>query len=332
MKRLYPNLDILLMDSSASDQPYETGGIFKRASQYIDLIQSKVIVTTHGPLIKTKKNITIELWHAFPTKKESALNNKRARKRIKRLNKMTDCFVSYSDFSTLLYNSRYGMPTRKYVVLGAPRNDYLFSEIADPYHREYKKVIIYAPTFRESKTEGERLTLDFWFEKFSSKDFYRFLLQNNYLFIWKLHPNEERRWKSFEQDNIPSNLLILTDSKLRDMNVDFYQLLSLTDLLITDYSSIYADYLLLDKPMIFIPADIGKFDEERGLLLSPYDTWMPGPKCHDQNELQEEIGRSLSDDNYYRKERNFLRDVFHRYQDGKSTDRVIEFILSKLEK
>jgi CDP-glycerol glycerophosphotransferase (TagB/SpsB family) len=126
-------------------------------------------------------------------------------------------------------------------------------------------------------------------------------------------------------------LLVLTDQKLRDMGIDFYQLLSLTDALVTDYSSIYADYLLLDRPMVFVPADEDFFNEQRGLLLNPYDVWMPGPKCRNQQQLQDEISHSLEDSAYFQHERQFLRGVFHRFTDGKSTERVANFILSKLE-
>lgn len=327
----HPEIDILLLDSSPSGQLAGAGNWLYRGKQYLSLLKCRVIVTSHGPFVKTKKNVTIELWHAFPTKKESALFNRRARQRIKRINRMTDQFISYSDFASLLYNSRYHIPSSKYIALGAPRNDYLFSSIPDPYHKEYKKVILYAPTFRESYDNAKPLKIDFWLKGFRGNEFHKFLVEHGYLLIWKLHPNEEKRWANFDQSEFPSNLVTLTDKKLRDMGVDFYQLLSLTDTLVTDYSSIYADYLLLDRPMVFVPADEEIYNEQRGLLLNPYDVWMPGPKCRDQEQLQDEISRSLEDTAYFQHERQFLRGVFHRFMDGKSTERVANFILSRLE-
>ncbi len=330
MRANHPEIDILLLDSSPSGQLVGTGKLSSRIRQYLALLQSRVIVTTHGPFLKTARNTTVELWHAFPTKKASALFSQRALRRIKRINRLTDHFVSYSDFSSLLYNSRNQMDFSKYVPLGAPRNDYLFSSMPDPYHKDYKKVILYAPTFRESFDNSKPLRMNFWFDDFSAKEFHDFLVQNGILFIWKLHPNDEKRWSVIDQTDFPSNLLILTDNQLREMGVDLYQLLSLSDVLITDFSSIYADYLLLDRPMIFTAADELRFNAERGLLLNPYDGWMPGPKCRNFAQLKEEILRSLSDPSYFQSERHFLRRIFHLYTDGGSTERVGKFILSLL--
>jgi CDP-glycerol glycerophosphotransferase (TagB/SpsB family) len=327
----HPEVDILLLDSSPSGRLVGSGNWLYRLKQYLALLQCRVIVTSHGPFVKTHRNVTIELWHAFPTKKESALFNRRARQRIKRINRMTDQFISYSDFASLLYNSRYHMALSKYISLGAPRNDYLLTSIPDLYHAEFKKVILYAPTFRESFDKTKPLKMDFWLTDFRAMEFHKFLVEHGYLLIWKLHPNEEKRWAAFDQNEFPTKLLVLTDQKLRDMGIDFYQLLSLTDALVTDYSSIYADYLLLDRPMVFVPADEDFFNEQRGLLLNPYDVWMPGPKCRNQQQLQDEISHSLEDSAYFQHERQFLRGVFHRFTDGKSTERVANFILSKLE-
>ena len=96
-----------------------------------------------------------------------------------------------------------------------------------------------------------------------------------------------------------SNISLITDELLRDKEIDFYHLLAVSDLLITDFSSIYADYLLIDKPIIFISVDLQNYEEERGLLLNPYDMWMPGPKCFSQEELQNEIKKSLQNKNYF---------------------------------
>jgi len=110
------------------------------------------------------------------------------------------------------------------------------------------------------------------------------------------------------------------------MVLDLYQVLPYTDVLITDYSSIYFDYLLLDKPIIFTPSDIEDYSRNRGLLLEPYDYWTPGPKCYDQDTLQYEISKSINDCEYYQRERLELKNIFHKYQDGKSTKRVTQFI------
>lgn len=333
MKAINPNLEISIIDFGAFSQEIKFSNIINKLKAYHKLIKCKVIVTTHGPVLKsifkTKKQIYIELWHAFPTKKAGLYLDRMGNSGFV---KYTDYFLSYSEFCTLLLNSRYGLPIDKYVVLGAPRNDYLFSPHDDIYHDNFSKVIFYTPTFRESRDAEKIKSLNLWFDDFSLVRLNEFLLQNNYLFVWKLHPSDENELLKLNDTPVYSNISLLTNRKLQGMKIDFYQLLALSDLLITDYSSIYADYLLLDKPLIFTPTDLDKFSAERGVLLTPYEVWVPGPICLTQASLQAELLRCLNEPDYYEKERKFMRDLFHKYQDGHSADRVIEFILSKLDK
>ena len=97
------------------------------------------------------------------------------------------------------------------------------------------------------------------------------------------------------------------------------------DLLITDYSSVYFDYLLLDRPIIFVPVDLEEYRKTRGFLLEPYDYWTPGKKALNQKDLQNMILQSfIKDDNVER--RNELKNIVHYYQDGNSSERVWNLI------
>jgi len=324
----HPNIDVSLFDFSPTIGDENLKDLIRKTRIFLDLFRSKIIVTTHGAVFKTKRNTTIDLWHGFPTKKAGLfLNDNDHKKFVKNI----DYFLSYSDFSTLLYNSRYGMSIQKYVVLGAPRNDYLFEPKYHFFQNNYKKLIVYSPTYRNIHIDDLNDILNFRFEKFSIYEFNNFLRENNYLLIIKLHPDESNKISKKEKKINYSNISLITDDLLRQMEIDFYNLLATSDLLITDYSSIYADYLLIDKPIIFVYMDLKKYEEKRGLLLNPYELWMPGPKCVSQENLQNEIKKSLEDNTYFNEERKFLKEIFHRYHDGLSTDRVIEFIMSRME-
>jgi len=321
----FPSIDAKLIDYEGRN----ITAVYKSLKNFLLLLSSKIIITTHGSVFKTRKNITLELWHAFPTKRDGLFLGKN-KNRI--FLKYTDFHLSYSDFCTLLLNSRIGMPIERYVVLGAPRNDYLFKECEeDDYQKSFKKVILYAPTYREDNSASKSGSNLFDYRGFSLENFKKYLAEKNYLFIWKLHPNEETKIHSLVNSLDTSNIMLLTDNTLREMGKDLYQVLPLTDLLITDYSSIYADYLLLDKPMIFTPVDITSYSTERGLLLAPYDFWHPGPVCLSQNALCEEINKCLNDQTYYHKKRVQLKNLFHTFQNGSSSERAINFIQTKLE-
>ncbi len=85
-------------------------------------------------------------------------------------------------------------------------------------------------------------------------------------------------------------------------------------------------FLLLDKPIIFTPTDLEQYGENRGFLLEPYELWTPGPKVLDQMSLQYEMNKSLNDIRYYKKERKWLKDIAHYYQDNNSSYRVWSII------
>ena len=108
--------------------------------------------------------------------------------------------------------------------------------------------------------------------------------------------------------------------------MDLYKIINAVDLLITDYSSIYFDFLLLDRPIIFTPMDLDEYRSNPGLLLEPYEFWTPGYKCLNQSDLQEKILLELRDGGSYGKERSVIKNIVHKYQDAYSTKRVLDLI------
>ena len=94
------------------------------------------------------------------------------------------------------------------------------------------------------------------------------------------------------------------------------------DLLISDYSSIVLDYLLLDKPIVYLPYDYDEYNQVRGFSFD-YHKHRAGPVINTQKELM----LFLSDtEDKYRNKRVELMHLFHKYQDGKSSKRLYNFI------
>ncbi|WP_461768323.1 CDP-glycerol glycerophosphotransferase family protein [Pseudothermotoga sp.] len=302
------------------------------------LAKSRLIVTTHGLKKLRARTIHLELWHGFATKKAGLLD-----RREKSFECKPDVVCCYSNFDAVLKNARWGLTIDEYVVCGAPRNDYLFIENG---HENLEKLfkmrltgerkILFAPTFRvgyRNFVEGKR-TFDniFDFEDFDVERFCTFLRDNRIFLFVKLHPFEERffreKVKAFETDRIK----LIDTQLLQKEKMDLYKLLNAFDLLISDYSSLYFDWLLLNRPVIFTPTDIEEYWNGRGgWLLEPYDFWAAGPKCTDQESLEREILKSLEDLNYYRERRETIRDIVHRYRDARSTERVIQLIKKLME-
>ncbi len=294
--------------------------------------KSKVIVTTHGGKKLRKKTIHIELWHGFPTKKAGLMD-----KRVERYSYKPDVFCSYSDFGTVLRNACLGLAVSSYIVTGAPRNDYLLTEDGRKNLEKIfgvdlrtKRIVIFAPTFRfgyKDFVEGNKSYDNFFgFKEFDLQEFLRFLEENDIVFFLKLHPLEERffldHFKHFESECVK----IIECEVLKREKTDFYKVLNGADLLITDYSSIYFDWLLLDRPVVFTPVDFKEYKDTRGGWLLDYDFWTAGPKCVDQGSLQREVKKSFEEPDYYRKERQLVLNLTHQYKDANSTKRVLQLI------
>lgn len=306
--------------------------ILNQSLLYLKLLKSKVIVTTHGVSFKTRKNITVDLWHGKSLKAMNLMNPSEKRPRVI---KEIDYLASYSKTVDTLFNACFGMRSENYKILGSPRNDYLFQKEGEAKKRKIlncqkdEKIIFYMPTYREYMSEGyNQFIKNFSFEKFSLEDFNKFLQKENIRFVLKPHPVDNRVWRGIFKEKNLSNFTLLTEETLAKNNIELYELLAISDMLITDYSSVSMDYLLTDKPMLFIPTDLEKYDKERSLLLKPYDFWAPGPKCFNQKDLEREIVKSFKEKDYFKKERDIVKKIFHKYTDGNSTERTVEFLKS----
>lgn len=309
---------------------------------YKKMYSCKILITTHtnnlGFFDNDRDRIYIQLWHGPPMKGVGRLDNtipkerKNAHVKWEKFDKIT----SYSNFYTTLLSACFTGDISKFEITGAPRNDYLFTSNGKEKLSELisvditnKKIIYYMPTFRFNKyhtfISGNRSwTNIFGFESFNLEEFDNFLKDNNILLVLKMHPYEEQYVKelllNFETKNIA---LYLEDTS---KGIDFYETLNACDLLITDYSSVFYDYLLLDRPIIFTPVDLKEYEENAGFLYGPYDLWTPGDKAYNQTELQEYIISNLLNTEKYKHERERIKRVFHEFYDQHSTQRVWKLI------
>lgn len=207
----------------------------------------------------------------------------------------------------------------KTFITGYSRNDVFFKDIKDSNidvdtemidHvkkiRSSKKIIMYAPTFRRGQKEfdfNKVLPLD---------DLKLFAKENDIFLILSLH-NKYRSQQS--ETNIENDLAFLGES-------DIYPLLKYVDIFITDYSSSFADYLLLDRPIIFYPYDFNEYNKNEG-LAADYNEITPGIKVFAYDDLKESIKTVLLTDKH-REARIRVRDMYHTYQDGGSSERIWE--------
>lgn len=303
-------------------------GFSYRMRNYFIISRSYIILSTHGFRKYHNRQISINLWHGIPLK---AMN--RMEKNItKYLNFSDDYLVSNSRFESILLSSCMSIPYDKHLHLGSPRLDYFNEDNAKetiPEFQQYSNVIFYLPTFRsgykgrvEGIFTGELFNLDkVDYEKINS-----FLKDQNILLVVKYHPNELEGLSTGLEGF--TNILSITDNYLEERELDLYELLPQSDMLITDYSSVYFDYLLLNKPIIFIPTDLEKYIEDRGILLEPYERWTPGPKVTAQKELQEAIIDELENDNYLQERQELIKTFYTKENPKSNCEEIINLIQS----
>lgn len=262
---------------------------------------ARYVITTHQPFKVKKGQINLQFWHGVPLKRMGIMaNNTRYRdnKRNEKLwHKNADIVASNSDLYESLMSACIAIEGKKYRKMGFPRLDALTNPII-PKEKLLKDLFdgedsqaqigIYMPTFRyelEDKSVMEKIKSGnfFAFSDFNGEELNAALKARHQYLIVKLHPYEMRMFENF--DSHYSNIAFLNNDYLFDHNYDLYELLGDTDFLMTDFSSIYFDYLHLNKPIIFITNYLKQYEKVRGLLMGPYEEITPGICVNSQKEL-----------------------------------------------
>ena len=161
-------------------------------------------------------------------------------------------------------------------------------------------------------------------EELASLDDY--LGRKGILLLIKPHPLQDL---SYVEMSKLSNIRFITDQRLAEAGVQLYELVENCDTLLTDYSSIYYDYPLLDRPMGFLIGDIE--DYQRGFVIPDPISEMTGPKIRTLPELLQFFDGVLAGEDDYRQARAQLKDHVFEYQDDKNSERFYNFLLSKMD-
>lgn len=175
---------------------------------------------------------------------------------------------------------------------------------------KYKRIYMYMPTWRGNLTDDFLKVAGFDFKRLNS-----IMKQNEDLFILKLHP-AVRIEKNLDTNEY-SNLLFL------DKRLDIYPILPFVDVLITDYSSIYYDFLLLNKGIILYPFDKDDFLNYSNNLAFDYDEYTPGYRVMSMNELEKALE---SNESFKVKEYNNILKCFW----GKAESDNLESLCKKI--
>lgn len=225
-----------------------------------------------------------------------------------------DIGISSSGYMENIYQSATIIQYGRFESTGFPRNDLFFRDVegweigadeeaVEKMSSSDRTKVMYLPTWRDDEYSFEDIMdlerMNEWAERHDS------------IVIFKLHPAS-----SINEDAVKGfdNLWLMQQS------VDLQPLLKETDILISDYSSVHNDFLLLDRPIVFYPFDKDRYKKYRGFVRD-YDYFTPGPKAYDFNELLECLDDVIEEDNY-KDERKEIREKYFDDIDGNSSERV----------
>ena len=256
-----------------------------------------------------KKRLIINLWHGVPLKKSALLEphlKQAARIYFKKIfSENYTCILTTSHELIPLMARSFAVSEDKIKVWGQPRNDGLFQKNdcrkilgqLFPDLPEYTKTVLYAPTFRDYG----QVQL-FPFKDFDQKQLEAFLEEKNMLLFIRTHVAEQGSAAPY----LGKRIRFLGNEQAEDVT----GILNIFDCLITDYSSIYIDYLLTDKPMIFLPYDRQQYLDGRGMNFD-YDDVTPGPKPETFNDFLDALSPK---EDFWKSERTRVNRLFNEIQ------------------
>lgn len=266
------------------------------------------------------ENTIVQLWHApGASKKFGGSVDIESREILRKISENTDCLIVTSKNIIGYYSEAFQMPESKIRALGLPRMDYYFedhdlSKLKKDFCRKYgishdKKIILYAPTFRDEEKYNNV------FNYLDLNDFNE-ELGDEYVLALRLHP----KIRNFYKDDISSKGKYIDVSGHESEQ----ELMLISDIMITDYSSIMIEYSVLDRPTVFFTYDLDEYlANERGFYYD-FKSTVPGPIVYTSRELIDAIKNDEFDKS---KISEFVKTQFDEI-DGQSSKRIVDYLLN----
>lgn len=279
--------------------------------------------------IKRADQVYLQTWHGTPLKRlahdmpDLGITYYRSKQTYQEMvsaydkdSQLWDYLISPNQFSTAVFCSAFKVNREKIIETGYPRNDILTTvstgKIQDVKEKfnipSNKQVILYAPTWRDNafNLQGYTFELNLDFTKWHK------ILGDDYVIIFKPH------YLIAQHFVVPNGLseFVLTMPATADIN----ELYIISDQLITDYSSVFFDYAILNRPIYFYMFDFETYrDDLRGFYLQVPKA-LPNDICYTQDQLLTAIRSGQFDF----KRLAAFNEKFNHLQDGKASKRVID--------
>jgi CDP-glycerol glycerophosphotransferase (TagB/SpsB family) len=276
-------------------------------------LRARCVFYTHGAVFNyspPKRKLVVNVWHGMPIKRiwrgvpGSELP-------------MSTFLVSTSAFFSDVLMRASGFGAERLLATGLPRNDFLLNarpeskDIVARLRGNADRLIFFLPTYRNSArgfrtNDGTESNSILGLSEGDAQRLHAWLKANRCKLIVKPHPMSINVGKAFADDE---HWAMVDEKKLFEQGLGLYELLAQADLLVTDVSSVYVDFLVTERPQILYFPDMDVYEKTRGLLIHPLKDYAPGPIARTFAELQIALDRWISGDDSWRARRKELREL-----------------------
>ena len=310
----------------------------KEYTKYLQTAKYWIFNFKIADYIKPKKEqVFLQCWHGTPLKRlgcdlthfDNQLNtSKEMKKRYKIEAEKFSYFISPSKYCTEKFTSAWNLKEigKENIIIekGYPRNDFLFKYTKEDVKRikqkilgeniTDKKIILYAPTYRANQHKSG---VGYVYKEEADFTKMRKKLGKDYIILFRPHyfvanAFDFEKYKGF----------VYNVSDIDDIN----ELYIISDILITDYSSVFFDYANLKRPMIFYMYDLEYYRDESNGFYFDVEKELPGKIVKTDDDLINEILRVTKDFKYDERYKKF-NDTYNYLDDGNASKRVIEEVI-----
>lgn len=304
-------------------------------SYYYYLARAKVWVNNQNfptYIKKRPQTMYLQTWHGTPLKKMlHDIENIMGRsedylERVSKATKTWDYLISPSPYASKAFQSAFKYEG-KIIETGYPRNDIFYKEerfdIASKVRNrlhipEGKKVILYAPTFRDNQTSASnKFLFDLPMDLYHLKE----SLSEDYIILLRMHVVISNKIKIDEE---------LQDFVINVSNYsDIQELLLIADILITDYSSVMFDFANTNRPMLFYTYDFEIYrDDIRGFYMD-FEREAPGPLLRTTNEIVYNVINIKEVELKYRQKYTTFYQRYCDLEDGYASNRIVDLLFDQ---
>ncbi len=328
-----------LVDDSFKNPPnvpcvhfFNTKTIFEKISCYCLLAKAKVIIDSNRYVYKiNQKTFRLYTRHGAPLKNDYFYSSKLG---------VVDAVLSISEELCNIQEKLFPSAKGKFITLGYPTNDRLFENV-DLYkigfwrkltgqNDKFDKIIGWLPTYRQHRNGGEAEESSFihpyGIPLIKNKDEFeklnKILKEKNALLAIQMHHAQSKNFP----DYCYSNIILIPQSLKYEMSISTVNLMKSFDAMITDYSSAYHEFLLLDRPIGLSIDDYDIYCEKPGFSLDFFE-WIKGFYMRNFDDLTVFVNDTLEGRDISRFQRESALQRIHKYKDAKSTMRVMDFLI-----